>query len=105
MLVKELLHRQKYRSPITICGGSTPKTFFSKDYGETKEERRRACNEYGDCMVRYYYFSADYNSQPWKHLRKLRGIFLKLFFWINPQRLHIELVDDKGQSVDAICTG
>ena len=41
----------------------------------------------------YFYYSTDYDSQPWKRLRKFRGIFLKLFFRINPQRLHIEIYD------------
>ena len=96
MLVKELIHREKYWSPITICGGSTPQTFFSKDYGKYKEDRWRACEEYGDCMVHYFYYSTDYDSQPWKRLRKFRGILLKLFFWINPQRLHIEVYDESN---------
>lgn len=95
MLVKELINREKYWSPITICGGSTPQTFFSKDYGKLKEERFRACNEYGDRMVHYFYYSTDYDSQPWKRLRKFRGIFLKLFLRINPKRLHIEIYDAK----------
>lgn len=95
MFVKELLHRQKYWTPITICGGGrSPDTFFCKLYGRTKEERWRAIEDYGDRMVRYFYYSTDYDSQPWKRLRNLRGIILKLFFWVNPQRLHIELYDE-----------
>lgn len=94
MLVKELINREKYWSPITIYGGGTPQTFFSKDYGKYKEERLRACEEYGNHMVHRFYYSTDYDSQPWKRLRKFRGIFLKLFFWINPQRLHIEVCDE-----------
>lgn len=94
MLVKELINRQTYWTPITICGGGTKKTFFCKDYGKTKEERLRACNEYGDCMVRYYDFSTDYDSRLWKRLYRFRGIFVKLFHWINPQRLNIQLDDD-----------
>ena len=93
MLVKELIHREKYWSPITICGGRTPQTFFSKDYGKYREDRWRASEEYGDRMVHYFYYSTDYDSQPWKRLRKF-WIFKKLFFRINPQRLHIEVYDE-----------
>lgn len=93
MLVKELIHREKYWSPITICGGSTPQTFFSKDYGKYKEDRWRACEEYGDHMVHYFYYSTDYDSRLWKRFRGSR-IFKKLFLRINPQRLHIEVYDE-----------
>lgn len=92
MFVKELINREKYWSPITIYGGGTPQTFFSKDYGKIKEERCRACKEYGDCMVHRFYYSTDYDSRLWKRFRKF-WIFKKLFFRIDPHRLYIELCD------------
>ena len=88
MMVKHLLWKQKYYTPIEICGGKTPKEFFSKRFD--RFEREDAIKEFGDKEVHYFYYATDYENFK-KLPYRLHHLFNKLFHKINPQVLRIEL--------------
>lgn len=88
MKVKLLIYRQKYYTPIEICGGRTPKDFFYKRFDRCN--RMDAINEFGDRLVGYFYYTTDYDKFE-KLPPIMHQIFNRIFHWINPQKLVIEL--------------
>ena len=77
MMVKHLLWKQKYYTPIEICGGKTPKEFFSKRFESF--ERVNAIEEFGDRELHYFYYTTDYNKYP----KIFQYFYSRLFHKIN----------------------
>jgi hypothetical protein len=105
MKVKELLKCQKYYTPIRICGGSSPQTFFSWRIDDYVHERYKAFELFGDYEVSYFYYETNL-----KMLRWLCRHMPKLFYWINPRTLVIELcncneVDTMKKFLEAVTDG
>ena len=88
MTVKELLKAQKYWTPIRICGGNTPKTFFSKRLDAYVDKRQEFIDFFGKFEISYFYYETNYTV-----FKALCKRCPKLFHWINPQTLVIELTN------------
>ena len=88
MTVRELMKAQKYKTPIRVCGGSDLKHFFSARLDDYYNGRKDFAEKFGKFEVHYFYYETNYEV-----FKRLSCKFPKLFHWINPQVLVIELVD------------
>lgn len=98
MKVRDLILSQKYHTPIKIVGGNSKDEFFTYTYSTNKYQRESAMWLHGNRDVRHYYFSTDYGKW-WNIFDGIKTIG-RLFHWVNPQILVIEVFDGWSEIIN-----